>query len=228
MVAMKEFPDKFFDLACVDPQYGIGESKKTQSRPVMAKQKNGTKLFVSTARKHKVSEWDNERPSKEYFSELFRISSNQIIWGGNHFADLLPPSSGWIVWDKVNPESDQSDCELAWTSFKRGVRQIEFMWNGMIQGKSFREGRTAQGDKSKNEIRIHPTQKPIELYKWIYCEYLKKMPFNVFDSHLGGGGHRIVADLMGIEFYGTELDTDYFKASEKRFSEFKAQQKLFA
>lgn len=153
--AMKKFKNNEFDIAIVDPQYGIGESKKTQSRPVMAKQKNGTKLFVSSARKHTAKDWDLKRPTKEYFNELRRISKNQIIFGGNHFDDLLPPSSGWIVWDKVNPESDQSDCELAWTSFKCGVRQIEYMWNGMIQGKSFREGRN-RTRKQKIELNKNP------------------------------------------------------------------------
>lgn len=218
MIAMRNFPDKFFDLAIVDPQYGIGESRRTQSRPTTAKQANGSRLYVSTARKHKVSDWDDERPGPEYFEELQRVSRNQIIWGGNHFADLLPARSGWVVWDKVNPGSDQSDCELAWTSFKIGVRQIEFMWNGMIQGKSLSEGRIAQGDKSKNEPRIHPTHKPMLLYRWLLQNYAKSGD-RILDTHLGGGSSRIAAHDLGYEFYGYELDPDYFEAQEKRFAQ---------
>jgi site-specific DNA-methyltransferase (adenine-specific) len=229
MKFMKTLSDKSIDIGVLDPQYGIGESKRTQSRPVTAKQKNGTRLFVSSARKHTAKEWDNERPPRSYFKEIFRVTKNQIIWGGNHFADLLPRSSGWIVWDKVNPESDQSDCELAWTSFPIGVRQIEYMWNGMIQGISFRDGRTGKGDKTKNEKRIHPTQKPIEVYKWIYSDYLQsntKIPKiqSVLDTHLGGGGNRIVCDMLNIDFYATEIDKEYFDLQEERFRQYKAQQ----
>jgi site-specific DNA-methyltransferase (adenine-specific) len=217
MIGMKEYPDKYFDLAIVDPPYGIGESKKAKSRPNYAIQKNGSRLFVSTARKHSVKQWDNKRPDKEYFDELLRVSKNQIIWGGNHFADLLPARSGWIVWDKVNSKADQSDCELAWTSFKCGVRQIEYMWNGFLQGRSLEQGRTAQGNKKLNEPRLQPAHKPILLYKWILEKYGDGVK-TVLDTHVGSGSSRIACHAAGIDFTGFEIDTEYFNNQEERFS----------
>jgi site-specific DNA-methyltransferase (adenine-specific) len=222
---MKGLPDKHFDLAIVDPQYGIGESKKTQSRPLKSKQKNGNYLYVSSARKHAVKDWDLKRPAIEYFNEVRRISKNQVIWGGNHFADLLPARSGWIIWDKLNEGSDQSDCELAWSSFKCGARKFTFLWNGFLQGCPD-DGTMAQGNKKLNEERIHPTQKPIKLYKWILKNYAKEGD-KIFDSHLGSGSSRIAAHDMGFDFVGTEIDKDYFDASEKRFQQYKSQFKLF-
>jgi site-specific DNA-methyltransferase (adenine-specific) len=226
MEGMKQYPDKYFDLAIVDPQYGIGESKRTQSRPTTAKQKNGTRLRVKGARKHKVKDWDLKRPPIEYFIELQRVSRNQIIWGGNHFADLLPACSGWIVWDKLNSESDQSDCELAWTSFKRGVRKFEFLWNGFLQGRTD-NGRVAQGNKQLNEPRIHPTQKPVPLYKWTLNGWANEGD-KILDTHLGSGSSRIAADEYGFDFIGFEIDTEYFEDEEKRFSRHKQQLKMFA
>lgn len=225
MIGMKSFPDKYFDLAIVDPEYGIGESRRTQSRPLTAKQKNGTRLYVSTARKHKVKDWDLKRPPVEYFYELQRVSKNQIIWGGNHFADLLPARSGWIIWDKLNEESDQSDCELAWTSFKCGARKFEFLWNGFLQGCP-ENGRIAQGNKKLNEERIHPTQKPVKLYKWLLKNYAKEGD-KILDTHLGSGSSRIAAYEMGFDFTGYEIDKDYFDAQEKRFRQHTSQFKLF-
>src|SRR5690606_39636007 len=113
MKFMATLPDKFFDLAIVDPPYGIGESLKTKSRPITVKQKNGSRLYVSTARKHAIKEWDLNRADESYFELLYAKSKNQIIWGGNYYCGFLPPKSGWIVWDKLNQSSHQSDCELA-------------------------------------------------------------------------------------------------------------------
>lgn len=224
MEAMKEFPDKFFELAIVDPPYGIGEDgRKSASRSGFVKQKNGSKIYVS-ADKYKVKDWD-KRPTDQYYGELIRVSKNQIVWGANHLFSF-PPSSCWIVWDKCNEGTDQADCELAWTSFRKAVRVFRFMWSGMMQG-SPHDGRVMQGNKKLNEQRIHPTQKPVALYKWLLKNYAKEGD-KILDTHLGSGSSRIAAYDMGFDFWGYELDKDYFDASCKRFNQYKAQQKLFA
>jgi len=225
MELLKNTADNSYDLAILDPEYGIGESKRTQSRPLTAKQKNGSRLYVSSARKHKVKDWDLKRPSHEYFKQVQRVSKNQIIFGGNHFADLLPARSGWIIWDKLNEGSDQSDCELAWTSFKCGARKFTFMWNGFIQGRTD-NGSIAQGNKKLNEERIHPTQKPVQLYRWLLKNYAKEGD-KILDTHLGSGSIAIACHDYKFDLVGCELDTDYYNAALKRFNNHKAQQVLF-
>lgn len=224
MEGMRGYPDKYFDLALLDPQYGIGESKRVQSRGIKVKQKNGTYLYISSGKKHAVKDWDLKRPDPAYFDEVRRVSKNQIIWGGNHFADLLPARSGWIIWDKLNEHSDQSDCELAWTSFKCGARKYTFLWNGFLQGRTD-NGKIAQGNKKLNEKRIHPTQKPVSLYKWCLKNYTDSRS-RILDTHLGSGSSRIAAYDMGYDFTGYEIDADYFAAQEKRFKQHIAQLKI--
>ncbi len=204
MKYMCEYADNHFDLALVDPPYGIGEDgKKNHSRG------NATKPTLYTPKS-----WDRQPPSDEYFKELFRISKNQIIWGANHF--LRKTSPCWIVWDKLNGVNDFADCELAWTSFKTSVRKFEFRWAGMLQG-----------DMKNKEHRIHPTQKPVALYDWIYKNYLPHGG-KVIDTHLGSGSNRIAADKAGnIDFTGYEIDKEYFDAQESRFMSYVAQTKLF-
>jgi site-specific DNA-methyltransferase (adenine-specific) len=207
MEAMKSFPDGYFDLAVVDPPYGIGESlNDNKSRSKLGKSKAYTK-----------KNWDLSAPENEYFTELKRLSKNQIVWGANHFISKLPfDSSCWIVWNKQNGQNDFADCELAWTSFNSAVRMFEFRWHGMLQQ-----------DMANKEQRIHPTQKPVKLYEWIYMNYLPKGG-KVLDTHLGSGSNRIAADKQGnIEFYGFEIDKEYFDASVKRFDQYKAQLTMF-
>jgi len=203
LVGMARYPDNYFDLAVVDPPYGIGEDGlKNHSRG------KATKPTLYTDK-----DWDTDSPPLEYFNELIRVSKNQIIWGANHFISKIPfDSSCWIVWDKQNGDNDFADCELAWSSFDTAVRQFKFRWAGMLQG-----------NMKNKEIRIHPTQKPIALYSWIYHNYLKDGG-KVIDSHLGSGSNRIAADKAGnIDFIGFELDKDYYQAQEKRFSQYKSQ-----
>lgn len=208
MIGMKEFPDKHFDLAIVDPPYGIGEDgKSNHSRSKLAQ----TTKFIP-------KNWDSQPPNEQYFWELSRVSKNLIIWGANHFLDRIPfllDSSCWIVWDKVNGETDFADCELAWTSFNTAVRKFTFRWQGMLQG-----------NMSTKEVRIHPTQKPIKLYKWLLKNYAKEGD-KILDTHLGSQSSRIAAFDMGFDFTGYELDKDYFDAGNKRFAQHKAQLKLF-
>ena len=197
MEYMATVPDKYFDLAIVDPPYGIGENgDKNKSRGKLAIAKD-YKAFAGG---------DAAAPDKHYFDELLRISKNQIIWGANHFISRLAIDSPcWIVWDKENGESDFADCELAWGSFKSAVRKFKFRWAGMLQ----------ENMKNK-EVRIHPTQKPVALYEWLLTNYAKKGQ-KVFDSHLGSGSSAIAAHYFGVDFVGCELDKDYFEAAKTRF-----------
>ena len=217
MQGMKEFPDKYFDLAIVDPPYGIGESG--------GKNKSRGKLAKPTDYKDYIGN-DSKPPNKDYFVELFRVSKNQIIWGANHFISKIPyDSSCWIVWDKVNGNTDFADCELAWTSFDTAVRKISFMWNGMLQGKSISEGHLMQGDKSKNEKRIHPNQKPVALYEWILSRYAKPNDI-ILDTHVGSASSLIACYNTNHKFVGFELDEYYYKVSKQRLDTEMAQMRL--
>jgi site-specific DNA-methyltransferase (adenine-specific) len=203
MEGMARFPDKYFDLAIVDPPYGIGMDGGNIGGNNATKATNYTK-----------KDWDISAPNKDYFIELKRVSKNVVIWGANHFIKNIPyNSSCWIVWDKDNT-GNFADAELAYTSFKSAVRIFKFRWNGMIQ----------QNMKDK-EQRIHPTQKPVALYKWLLQNYAKQGD-KILDTHLGSGSSRIAAYEMGYDFTAFELDTEYFEAQEKRYKAHIAQLKL--
>ena len=207
MEYMKNIPDNYFDLAVVDPPYGIGESgANNHSRGKLAKAQN-YKAFSGN---------DKEPPNQDYFNELLRVSKNQIVWGANHFISKIPfDSPCWIVWDKENGETDFADCELAWTSFGSAVRKFQFRWQGMLQGNM----------KNKEE-RIHPTQKPVALYRWIFQHYGKDGD-KILDTHLGSGSSRIAAYEAGLDFVGCEIDKEYFDKQEERFQAFTDQLRLF-
>lgn len=205
MTLMARYPDKFFDLAVVDVPYGIGEDGL----------KNHSRGQLAQATKYTPKNWDRKAPDKEYFEELMRVSKNQIVWGANHFISKLPyDSSCWIVWDKDN-SGDFADCELAWTSLNTAVRKFKWRWNGMLQ----------QNMKDK-EVRIHPTQKPIALYEWIFQNYASEGNL-ILDTHLGSGSSRIAAEKNNLNFVGCEIDKEYFDAQEARFKEFKSQLRLW-
>lgn len=196
MDLMKKYPDKHFDLAIVDPPYGIQQdSFRVKSRTKLAKTTDWGDF-----------DWDKEPPPNEYFIELFRVSKNQIVFGANHFISRMPfDSSCWIVWDKDNGDSHYADCELAWTSFKTAVRKAKFRWNGMLQQ-----------DMKNKEIRIHPTQKPMKLYAWILETYAEKGQ-KILDTHLGSGSSAIAAHHFGCDFTGSEIDEKKFNAMMKRY-----------
>ncbi len=200
MIMMARYPDKFFDLAIVDPPYGIGASDYKRS---------GTQHGKSAAvcNYYTPKDWDFQKPNHEYLKELKRVSKNQIIWGANHFIETVNQNSScWIVWDKMTaPGSGYADCELAWTSFKTAVRQARIQWSGMLQPNM----------KNKEE-RIHPTQKPLQLYDWLLENYAKQGD-KILDTHLGSGSSRIAAYKLGFDFYATEIDKEYFEAQEARF-----------
>lgn len=195
---MKHYPDKYFDLACIDPPYGIGHS-------LLSGEKRGSK-FVRTERH---VDWDI-LPTDEFWIELFRVSKNQIIWGGNYFLDNLPSTKGMIIWDKIQMFSG-ADFEFAWTSFETSA-------------KAFRMSRVeAYGNTNK----IHPTQKPIELYDFCYNFSKLEVGSKVLDTHLGSGSSRISANKNKLHFVGCEIDEEYFNKQNKRYEEFVSQARLW-
>jgi site-specific DNA-methyltransferase (adenine-specific) len=199
MEYMKTMPDKYVDLCICDPPYGIGEDgSKNHTRGKLATSKN-YKPFAGN---------DIEPPNKAYFKELFRVSKNQIIFGANHFIDLMPyRSSCWVVWDKDNGNNDFADCELAWTSFKTAVRKYTFRWKGMLQG-----------DMKNKEHRIHPTQKPVALYKWLLNKYAKQGD-KILDTHVGSASSLIACFQLGFDYVGFEIDKDYYESAQTRLHE---------
>jgi site-specific DNA-methyltransferase (adenine-specific) len=206
MELMSRYADKYFDLAIVDPPYGINESGQT----------NKTRSKIAKSKDYGNKNWDTTSPDFLYFNELIRISKNQIIWGANHFISKIPyNSSCWIVWDKDNGETDFADCELAWTSFKTSVRKFKFKWQGMLQG-----------NMKNKENRIHPTQKPVALYKWLLDKYAKQGD-KIIDTHLGSGSIAIACHDYGFNLTACELDSEYYEAALKRYNNHIQQIKLF-
>ena len=196
MDVMAKYPDKYFDLAIVDPPYGLG--KRTTDG-------GGTNSQIKFMDDIRRTNWDDKIPEQEYFNELFRISKNQIIWGGNYFP--LPPTRTVICWEKVVMIPTMSQIEMAWTSFDSPARIIKI------------------NNTDKN--RTHPTQKPTRLYDWIYKNYAEKGQ-KIFDSHLGSGSNAISAYYFGVgEFVGVEIDKEYFDAAYKRINEQTNQLTLF-
>lgn len=211
MQGMKEFPDKYFDLAIVDPPYGRKEHGG-RNRSGYVRQKNGSKILVKDGQ-YRNQNWDNEPPSEDYFNEVMRVSKKQIIFGCNYFD--YPLIGGRIVWDKCNDGSDQSDAEIAYCSMNDRVDIFRYMWRGMFQGKSITEGTTQQGNKRLNEKRIHPTQKPVALYEWLLSRYAKPNDI-ILDTHVGSASSLIACYNTNHKFVGFELDEYYYKVSKQR------------
>lgn len=214
MLLMARYPDKYFDLAIVDPPYGIGYTgvkNPTDIKGVRKKTKNYTT-------NENGKDWDNKRPNFNYFMQLNRVSKNQIIWGGNYFADLLEPKKGWIFWDKkiINSNTECfSDGELAWTSFDCILRKFTYDWVGF-----------GYLNNAQKEKKIHPTQKPVALYKWILDKYAKQGD-KILDTHLGSGSIAIACHDYDFDLTACELDTEYYEAALKRIKNHTNQQKLF-
>lgn len=201
MLLMARYPDNYFDLAIVDPPYGIDLANMNMgigNTPKASKAKN---------RKWKPKDWDSSIPSNEYFKELFRVSKNQIIWGGNYFN--LGICNKFIIWDKEIPEGlSFSDCEYAWTSFS-GANKI-FRYSAYL---------------NKSE-KFHPTQKPPQLYKWLVDKYGKEN-YKILDTHLGSGSIAIACHDYGFELTACELDKEYYDKAIQRIKNHTNQQKLF-
>ena len=202
MIGMKQFPDKFFELAIVDPPYGIGIVE--QFKKIV---KSSTSMF-NLSNGIVGSEWDGNIPDESYFTELFRVSKNQIVWGGNYFIDYLHNTRAMVVWDKMNGTNPMADAEIAWTSFDTSVR--------MFRMHHFSKG---YGEKT------HPTQKPIALYKWLLTNYAHKGD-KILDTHVGSASSLIACHQLGFEYWGFELDADYYKAASERLAKAKAQVSL--
>ena len=196
MEILKQTPDKYYDLCIVDPPYGIGAENHA------GKKENGWTQWEK-------KRWDSKTPDKTYFNELFRVSKNQIIWGGNYMTDSLYPSMGWVIWDKGQRDFSLADGEMAWTSFNKAMRIWDY-----------------SRAKNLSEKRIHPTQKPVQLYKWLLNKYAKEGD-TILDTHLGSGSSAIAAHDGGFEFTGIELDEEYYNAAKQRLILHQRQLNLF-
>lgn len=213
---LSKFSDDFFEIAVTDPPYFSGpEKREYYGRKISS-------IGVKRVSYKPTKEWNV--PEKAYFDELFRVSKNQIIWGCNYFNYTFGP--GRIVWDKCNENSSYSDCEIAYCSMHNSIRIFHYMWNGMMQGKSIDEGHIQQGNKKLNEIRIHPTQKPVNLYRWIIREYIQP-GWKVLDTHVGSASSLIAYDEAGIESVGYEIDPYLYDLAKKRRESYRAQMTIF-
>lgn len=222
MIGMARYPDKYFDLAIVDPPQARKEDGgRDRGKPV--KQKNGSKTYLASGNYIK-KQWDKHIPGKDYFEELSRVSKQQIIWGCNYFPYYFGP--GRIIWDKCNDGSDQSGAEIAYNSLTDRVDVFRFMWRGMLQGKGIREGHIQQGNKKLNEARIHPTQKPVALYRWLLDTFGAECS-KILDTHMGSQSSRIAAFSMDFDYWGYETDKEYFDDGNTRFKQDTAQLKAF-
>ena len=202
MDLMARYPDKHFDLAVVDPPYGIARAGQEETFTKNPKHKR---------KHHENKGWDNAIPTAEYFKKLERISKNQIVWGANYFVKHLTKGTmGWMVWDKGQHGLSMSDCELAYSSFNKATRVF-----------TFNRGLIAQKGGS-----IHPTQKPVKLYEWIFKNYAEQGQ-TILDTHLGSGSIAIAAHNYGMKLTGCELDREYYEAAHKRFKTVTSQAKLF-
>ena len=200
---MKHYPDKWFDLAVVDPPYGIGmDNQHKRTKPNRPNSYTNYKPI-----KYNISKWDNEVPTIEYFTELYRVSKQQIIWGANYFCQMIPNGKGWIYWDKQMGDNSFSSGEFAYQS---------------IYTKSF--SFSFPSDRSQN--RIHPTEKPIELYDWCFSKFAEAW-MKVLDTHLGSQSSRISANKYQLNFVGFETDEEYFNKGNKRYDDFVSQTRLF-
>tara|TARA_Y100000114_G_C11690336_1_gene293236 strand:+ start:88 stop:816 length:729 start_codon:yes stop_codon:yes gene_type:complete len=218
LLALQEYNDDAFALGVVDPPYGIGFDGE-DTRMSLGLRKDGSyrvmqawKNAVNAKPKYIRKDWDSKRPSKEYFTQLLRVCKHVIIWGGNYFADMLPPSGGYIVWDKGVVMPTLSKCELAYTNCNNHIEMISLLWAGYR--------------RCEQVNRIHPTQKPVALYDWIYSHYAKQGD-TILDTHLGSGSSAIAAYNAGLDFVGYEIDKDYFDSAKQRLADAMKQRNIF-
>ena len=205
MELMARYPDNYFDLAIVDPPYGIKEDSNRKNKP---------KSAAAPKKEYHTALWSQDKPSKEYYNELFRVSKNQIIWGGNYFTDNLTESRCWVIWDKQSQFARQvADVEMAWTSFGYSSKLFSFQWCGMLQG-----------DMKNKEDRIHPTQKPKQLYSFLLKNYAKK-GYKILDTHIGSASIALAIDeankidKMELCLTGCEIDDVHYKDAMLRIKQ---------
>lgn len=208
MDLMARYPDKYFDLAIVDPPYGIDADKKNSVNKVQSK-KSATK-----SKSYGSQKWDSNVPNEEYFKELFRVSKEQIIWGVNYYPYSFL-SGGRIYWDKCVTMPTYSSGELAYCSKLNSIKSVSIAWHGMIQH-----------DMSNKETRIHPTQKPVKLYEWLLMNYAKECD-KILDTHLGSGSIAIACHNLGFDLTACELDAEYYEAALKRLKQHQSQLTMF-
>jgi site-specific DNA-methyltransferase (adenine-specific) len=205
MITMKRYEDKYFDLAIVDPPYGLEWSGTG------FKKKNIQERNLAT-----VKEWETKAPTQEFFDELKRVSKEQIIWGGNYFGDYLGKCKAPIIWDKQTGNNTFADGEMAWTSFKTGTLRIfRHQWCGAFK------------DSERGIQSIHPTQKPVALYKWCIEKFTEGEIVRILDTHAGSGSSAIAAQDMQVDYVGSEIDKEYYEAACVRLDNFKRQLKMF-
>lgn len=211
MEVMRDYPDNYFEIAIVDCPYALGSQRWKSTYD--GKWHGASKAIRGD---YEVC-WDDNPPTKEYFVELQRVSKNQIIWGANHFIENIPNanSSCWIVWDKENGANDFADCELAWCSFPSAVRLFRYRWMGMLQG-----------DMKNKQKRIHPTEKPIALYKWLLANYAQKGD-KILDTHGGSMASAIAAHELGFEMTCIEIDKSMFDKAKERLIQYQRQLTIF-
>lgn len=209
---LKDYPDNYFDLAIVDPPYG----DVTQGGYMTNKISSRIKPNVSRTKYH-LALWNQQKPQKKYFEELFRVSKHQIIWGGNYLTTLIQRDSQcWLAWDKDKPEGvGYADVELAYTSFNKAAKLFRFTWDGM-----------RQGDMKNKEYKIHPTQKPVALYKWCISNFAKPGDI-ILDTHAGSASCLIAAHETGHKYVGFEIDPTYYHMAKERLDQAENQQNIF-
>jgi len=209
MHAMRRMKDNEFSLAIVDPPYGIDICKSHNI--------GGNPGLNYIATQYDIKKWDCEKPSVEYFEELFRITKNRVIWGYNYFSDMLPPCRGVVFWDKLIGDNNFSGGELAWTSYDRPLRIFRHYHGGNRVSNNY--------EKAKQYARIHPTQKPVRLYEWLLNNYAKPGD-RILDTHCGSGSILIACDILGFSIDAYEIDADYFQAAKERLERHQRQQVL--
>ena len=227
MVGMNQYPDQFFDLAICDVPYGInvGNMPYLQESKTTVKQRNGSEIKIKTKTKYSHKEWDKIRPSQQYFDELKRISKHQIIFGINYM-DWEGVGTGRIRWDKGVPKGVSFNrYEYAYCSLVKDEITIPLLWSGMMQAKSVSDPMIQQGNKKKNEKRIHPCHKPVFLYDILLNRYGFD-GMKLLDTHVGGGSIRISADKINADFIGYEIDSEYYQSQEDRFLSYKKELQL--
>lgn len=211
MDGMKEFPDKYFELAIVDPPYGIGADEAQNNAAEQRIKANGNTKAGRGWKLYKQTEWDKDIPSEDYFIELFRISKNQIVFGGNYMTQFLPPSMGWIVWNKCQREFSLADGELAWSSLSKALRIFDYSRGSAL---------------AKEPNRFHPTQKPVALYEWLLTHYAKPGD-KILDTHVGSASSLVACHHLHFDYVGFEIDEDYYRMASERLEAEKAQLTLF-
>ena len=215
MELMSRYEDNYFDLAIVDPPYGINADKAQNAAAESRKKANGKSKAGRGWKEYKATEWDSETPKNEYFKELLRVAKKQIIWGGNYFPYIWNHSNSFIIWNKMQRDFSLADGELAWYSENnKAMRTFDFSRGGALS------------DNNKNGGRFHPTQKPVKLYEWLLMNYAKE-GFKILDTHLGSGSIAIACHNLGFDLTACELDKDYYDAAIKRIQQHKAQIRMF-